>query len=221
MVIHPLHTGLGVSFLLEFSEGLYLIDCGSPGQQNVILQKMRELGRSDLRLIWITHAHYDHYGNAAALRVLTGAMIGVHPADASSLAAGKSPAGTARGRGVILLFALALMMKFRPPAPVRADFTIGDNGSLAEYDLDATVLHTPGHTPGHTCLQLSDGTVFAGDLIARNPRARLQDLLATDWRQLPASLARLKAACPLVVYTGHSTHPLSAETIQAIRVKGE
>ena len=64
-----------------------------------MLEKMHELGRSDLKLIWITHAHYDHYGSAAALRELTGARIGIHPADAGDLAAGKSRLGTPRKYG--------------------------------------------------------------------------------------------------------------------------
>jgi glyoxylase-like metal-dependent hydrolase (beta-lactamase superfamily II) len=49
---------------------------------------MKELGRTDLKAIWITHAHYDHYGSAATLRRATGARIGVHPADANYLVRG-------------------------------------------------------------------------------------------------------------------------------------
>ncbi len=215
MNIHILPTGFGLSFLLEYPHGLYLIDTGHPGQQGAVLEKMRALGRSDLRLIWITHAHYDHYGSAAALRRLTGAPIGVHPADAPHLAAGRSPLGTARRHGWVFRLVMPLLNRLWPLPPAAPDFTRGDGETLAEFGLQAAVLHTPGHTPGHTCLLLDGAVAFAADLISRAP-ARLQDLLATGWEQLPGSLARLQAARPEWVYTGHSRRPLAGSELQSL-----
>jgi len=94
MQIHIISCGFGLSFLLEYPQGLYLIDSGSPGMQAGVIDKMKALGRSDLRLIWITHSHYDHYGSAAATREQTGALIGIHPADAPTMTGGLSQLGT-------------------------------------------------------------------------------------------------------------------------------
>lgn len=216
MRVHILPSRLGISFLLEYSHGLFLIDSGSPGQQAVVLEKMKELQRTDLKLIWITHAHYDHYGSAAALRALTGARIGVHPADAASLAGGRSPLGTTREYGFIYPIAQPLVNRiWRLPA-TPADFTLEDGDTLERYGLEATVLHTPGHTPGHTCVLLEEGTAFAGDLLGNTPRSRLQSLLATDWNQLPESLARLQASRPEWTYTGHSRRPIAGDALQQI-----
>ena len=217
MRIHPIPAGFGLSFLLEYPHGLYLIDSGSPGQQAAVLGKMRALDRDDLKLIWITHAHYDHYGSAAALRERTGAPIGVHPADGESMQRALSPLGTSRGRGAVLILANALLARIRPLTPTRPDFLLDDGGTLERFGLNATILHTPGHTPGHTCVLLEDATAFAADLLARNPRPRLQDLLATDWSQLPGSLARLQAAHPEQVYTGHSHKPITGMILQLIK----
>lgn len=217
MIVHPLNTGFGLSFLLESARGLVLIDSGSPGQQAVVLKKMKALGRADLQLIWITHAHFDHYGSAFALRQITGARIGVHPVDAQSMASGISPLGSWRGRGAMLRYAQPLLSRFWPLVSTRPDFELEDGQSLERYGLDARVLHTPGHTPGHTCVLLEDGTAFAADLLARNPRPRLQDLLASDWSQLPVSLEKLQAARPERVYTGHARAPMTAEALQRIR----
>jgi hydroxyacylglutathione hydrolase len=215
MNIHILSTGFGLSFLLEYPHGLYLIDTGSPGRQAAVLGKMKSLGRTDLKLIWITH--YDHYGSAAALRAQTGAPVAVHPADAESLAYGLSPSGVSHGRGAVLTLALSLLTRARPLPPARPDFLLEDGSSLERFGLGASILHTPGHTPGHTCVLLEDGTAFAADLIARNPRPRLQDLLATDWTQLQTSLARLQAVGPQRVYTGHSRRPITGTAFQQIR----
>jgi hydroxyacylglutathione hydrolase len=215
MWIHPVNCGLGMAYLVELPQGLYLCDTGSPGQAKRILAKMKAMGRSDLKVIWITHAHYDHYGSAAALRELTGALIGVHSADAEYLSSGQSPLGNPRSFGVLFQPSQALLMHLRPLPPASPDFTLVDGETMERFGWNATVLHTPGHTPGHTCLLLSGGIVFAGDLVAGIGRKRLQRLVATDWNQLPISLWKLQAARPVWVYTGHSSHPLPGSAWQS------
>jgi hydroxyacylglutathione hydrolase len=217
MRIHPLKCGFGMAFLIEAPQGLYLCDSGSPGQQDHVLAKMKALGRSDLKAIWITHAHYDHYGSAAALRELTGAQIGVHPADAHSLLIGQSPLGIPHAYGSILTRILPLVNRLRPLPATPPDFTLEDGETLERFGWDATVLHTPGHTPGHTCLLLSGGIAFGADLIAGVPKKRVQYLVATDWSQLPGSLARLQAAQPEWVYSGHSIQPMPGSIFQQIK----
>lgn len=217
MRVHPIPCGLGIAFLIEQGQGLFLIDAGSPGQEARVLAKMKELGRVDLKLVWATHAHYDHYGSAAALRALTGACIGAHPADADSMAAGLSPLGTQRAYGFIYPPAQWVLSHFYPLPVTPPDFTLEDGQTLEQFGLNATVLHTPGHTPGHTCLLLEDGTAFAADLLGGFPRPGLQRLLATDWDQLPGSLDRLRAARPEWVYTGHRRTRIPGSLIQPKR----
>ncbi|WP_236709900.1 MBL fold metallo-hydrolase [Longilinea arvoryzae] len=217
LILHILPAGLGQFFLLEYPHGLYLIDCSTPGKENILLARLNELGRSDLRLIWITHAHYDHYGSAARLRELTGARIGVHPADADFLARGESPLGSARGRSRIYPMAQPVARLLRPLRPTPPDFTLEDGQTLERFGLDATVLHTPGHTPGHTCLVLGDGTAFAADLIASSSQPHLQNLLATHWESLPGSLRHLQNAQPRTIYSGHSRRPISGAALQHIQ----
>lgn len=216
MRIHPLACGFAYAFLIEAPSGLFLFDSGSPGQQNRVLAKLRKLGRTDLKLIWISHAHYDHYGSAAALRELTGALVGVHPADAEYLATAQSPLGTTRNQGFLfhLLQPLANLIWPLPPTP--PDFTLQDGETLERFGLDASVFHTPGHTPGHTCLLLPDRVALAGDLIGRSPCLRPQCLLATDWSQIPGSMRRFKAAQPAWTYTGHTRRPIQGRILQKI-----
>lgn len=214
--LHPIACGLGYAFIIETPRGLYLIDAGSPGQQDRVLSKMKALGRTDLQLIWITHAHYDHYGSATALRQLTGARVGVHPADAHSLATGQSPLGTPHHYGFIFTWIQPLLIRFRPLPATSPDFTLRDGETLESFGLDASVMHTPGHTPGHTCLLLPGGIAFAGDLIARFPSPQMQHLVATDWDQLANSLAHFQSARPKWIYTGHSRLPLPGKSLQKI-----
>ena len=209
--LHILDCGLGLGFLIENQQGLYLIDCGSPRQEAKVLAKMKELGRSDLKLIWISHAHYDHYGSAASLRESTGAPIGIHPADADFLLRGLSPLGSPRGYGFIYPLLQPLTRWVLPLRPAAPDFTLEDGQTFERFGLDATVLHTPGHTPGSSTVVLAEGTAFASDLLGSVTQPHLQRLLATDWTQLPASLQHLKDARPRLVYAGHSHRAIEGE----------
>ena len=214
--LYILTCGYGLGYLVEAPTGLFLFDCGVPGSAGVVLEKMRELGRADLKVIWITHAHYDHYGSAARLRELTGAKIGIHALDAEDLAHGKSKLGTPRRYGAIY-FALQPLVSFsRRLEPTPADFTLEDYETLERFGLDATVLHTPGHTPGHSSVLLGDGSALAGDLLGGFPKPALQNLLATDWDALPKSLEHLKQAKPARVYSGHRHKSISGEEFQSI-----
>ncbi|MEN6409243.1 MAG: MBL fold metallo-hydrolase, partial [Anaerolineaceae bacterium] len=131
--IHPVSCGLGVGFLIETPHGMFLIDSGSPGEHGQVLGKMKELGRTDLKVIWITHAHYDHYGSATALRRATGARIGVHPADAASLVRGKSPLGTPHQYGFIYPIAQPVVKLFKPLPAAPPDFTLEDGETLERF----------------------------------------------------------------------------------------
>ena len=46
---------------------------------------LERIGRPSLNLIYITHAHIDHFGGAAAVQRATGAPIAVHGAAASRI----------------------------------------------------------------------------------------------------------------------------------------
>ncbi len=216
VLVHPVACGLGYAFLIENHKGMYLVDCGSPNQEDKVLAKMQALNRNDLKVIWITHAHYDHYGSAAALRTITGAKIGVHPADAEYLRRGQSPLGSYRAYGAFLRIGQQIANARQPLKAVNPDFCREDDGSLQAFGLEATVLHTPGHTPGHACLLLQNGVAFAGDLIGRARKPHRQALLATNWTALDASLERLRAYKPEWIYVGHSPKPISGRVLKDI-----
>ena len=211
MQIHPISCGLGYAFLIEGDAGLVLVDCGSPHQEKKVFTTMDALGRHDLKLIWITHAHYDHYGSASALHAKTGAPVGVHPADAETLRAGRSDLGVTRGIGHLFPLGLGIVNFFVPLPPVNPEVLLEDGASLTNYGIAAQVYHTPGHTPGHSSLWLEDGTLIIGDLIGQDSRVRKQTLLATDWQALEESFARMQALKPSRVYSGHSPRAIPGE----------
>jgi glyoxylase-like metal-dependent hydrolase (beta-lactamase superfamily II) len=216
--VHSLRLGLGCAYLLEAPQGLILVDSGSSRQEHRVLQAMQRLGRSDLRLIFITHAHLDHYGSAAALRRRTGAPVAIHRLDASAMARAQTNVGQVRSYGRLVRQILPLAELLLRPTPLEADLLLEDGDDLGIDGLPARVLHAPGHTPGSACLIVQDRLAFAGDLISTTSRPHVQQLYAQDWSLIPTSLARLQALRLEWVYPGHGQYPLRGDALQKLEV---
>lgn len=214
--IHTLSLRMSQAYLIEDDGGLILVDAGLRGEARAVLKKMRSIGREDLRLIFITHAHLDHYGSAAELRRVTGASIAVHHLDEEPMALGETRIGSARNMGRALAALLPLVHPLLHPEPVKANLVFEDGFEFGEYGLDAKVLHTPGHTDGSSCLMVQSRSAFTGDLITYRGGARLQRYFAQDWSALPTSLGRLKAEQPDWVYPGHGHEPIKADELQTL-----
>lgn len=215
--VHSVAAGMAWVHVIETDSGMLLIDAGSRGNEHKILELLNKIGRKHLRLIFITHAHLDHYGSAAAVRRITGAPIAIHSADADSMASGKTPLGSARLWGRFVKMAMPLAERFVRPDPAPPDIIVGEGDDLSRYGLDATVVHTPGHTPGSTCLLVEDRIAFVGDLLSAKGFPHAQMLYASDWKKLRAGVDRLKLLAPELTYTGHSARPLTGAQLQRIR----
>ncbi len=214
--VHAIPLKMSMAYLIESEAGLVLVDAGLRGEEKRILAKIKILGGADLKLIYITHAHLDHYGCAAAMRRITGAPIAIHGQDAEAMAHGETRLGTTRSFGRVIRALLPLANPLLRPEPVLADIEVDDSQVLTEPGLSATVLFTPGHTMGSTCLVLENRFAFAGDLVTYSGKPRLQRFFAEDWSLLPSSLARLQAQNLAYIFSGHGREPIRREQLQMI-----
>ena len=214
--VHSVPAGLSTTHLVESEGGIILVDAGCPRYERRILRRLRSLENGSLRLIFVTHAHLDHYGSAAALRRLTGAPIAIHRADAAAMAEGETPIGSVRGSGWLMWTLLRLFEPYVRPEPTPPDLLLDDGDDLRPYGLDATVLHTPGHTPGSSSLVVEGRIAFVGDLLSTAIRPRVQRSFADDWSLIPHSLARLQGLRPDWVYAGHGRRALSGSALQRL-----
>jgi glyoxylase-like metal-dependent hydrolase (beta-lactamase superfamily II) len=103
--------------------------------------------------LWLTHAHFDHFGGAAAL------ADGLDPAPPVALHPADHPLWRLHGGAAVFGF-----QDFDPgPEPTIA-LEHGMQLRLGDHRFE--VRHTPGHTPGHVAFLLRGaGILFCGDLI--------------------------------------------------------
>ena len=135
-------TGV-TAFLLTGPEGHVLIDGGYPETAPLILGSIRKLGFDprDVRVLLLSHAHFDHAGGLRELQDSTGAELWVSEGDAPLVEAG--------GAGDRAFGPLRHLRLGRFP-PARVDRRLRDGDTVRVGPVTLTAHVTAGHTPGCT-----------------------------------------------------------------------
>jgi glyoxylase-like metal-dependent hydrolase (beta-lactamase superfamily II) len=160
--------------------GIVLFDTGmyEPGSMDDLERAMAQVGLrlDDVRLIVCTHAHADHWGQAAPICDRTGCEMWMHPNHEHGFAAAtdrevalarRLEVGRQSGVPVSALERYAEVARehpsgiarvIEPSRPLVAGVTV-------DTDLGAwTVFETPGHAPSHVCLfQAERRLLISGD----------------------------------------------------------
>lgn len=131
-------AGLSV-ILVDTGEGLILLDGGLPQSVPFVAENVEALGFSleNVRLIALSHAHFDHAGGIAALQRVSGARVITSRHAANTLARGDLLDDDPQHGGDVTAF----------PAVSNAEI-IEDGSSVTLGDTALTAVYTPGHTPG-------------------------------------------------------------------------
>lgn len=147
-----------------------------------------EAGGATIERIVITHTHWDHIGDAAALKVRTGVPLAAHPLAVDRLATPGSA-----------LFELPVEIP-----PVSPDDLLGDGDTVGLGEHRFTVLHLPGHDTAHIALYSEPDRIFlGGDVLFPNGHGRT-DIPGSDQETMNRSLARLlDLPDDVTVYPGH------------------
>ena len=158
-------------YLIDDDDGYALVDCGwrADDVARALRAALAERGLrvEDLRRIFITHHHFDHYGLAATLRREGAAGLIMHALDwerAQSFAA---------RRAELEARADAWLARNGYAAPAEAEDIDLSRSELAEPTHLAadgerigrlTAVWTPGHAPGHLCFADGrSGRILTGD----------------------------------------------------------
>jgi glyoxylase-like metal-dependent hydrolase (beta-lactamase superfamily II) len=125
------------AWALKAGDGIVLVDTGmhDRGSMADLERALAQSGHGvgDIRLILITHAHFDHCGQAPRLAERAGCEVWIHPAFRTHAAGEGGQAGTLRS----------------------------DRDLVAGVSIDSDlgpwhVIETPGHAPSHVCLHQRD-----------------------------------------------------------------
>ena len=182
----------GISaWIIRTPKGLILLDVGMPDAAPLVEENIKALGfkLSDVKILLNSHAHIDHAGGLAKLKVDTGAMLIASAGDRYAL-----EKGVYEGSEDVHLLDF--------PA-VKVDRLIGDGETVELGGVKLTAVLAPGHTKGCTgySLPVTDRGVthqafffcsasVAANRLAPNPQ---YPGIVDDYRRTFARLKTIKA----------------------------
>jgi glyoxylase-like metal-dependent hydrolase (beta-lactamase superfamily II) len=199
----PLRLGRVNCYLVKTGTGYILVDTGGSNGRAELEQALRDAGCTPgrLQLILLTHGDFDHTGNAAYLRQTFGAKVAMHQEDAGMLERGDMFYNRKPGNAVIKALA-PILFRFGKENRITPDLYVEDGFDLAEYGLDARVVHIPGHSAGSIGVLTANGELICGDLFECTDNPALGSIM-DDPEMAKASVEKLRGVEIKQVYPGH------------------
>jgi glyoxylase-like metal-dependent hydrolase (beta-lactamase superfamily II) len=175
MIIKPVIVGwLRTNCYIVGDEATKTCAIIDPGQKaDQILEAVAELGL-EVKLILLTHGHYDHVMAVPQIVKATGAKVYIHKKDQWLLECDEVLRYGTRAEG------------YSVP---HIDGFLEDGQTIALGSLTFKVLHTPGHTAG-CCVFLCEEAMFSGDTLFQECCGRT-DLETGSLEDILRSLKRL------------------------------
>lgn len=140
-------------YLVQEDDGLTLVDSTTSSPADDVALILKEVG-TELRRVALTHAHGDHVGGVAGVRLrFPGVEVSIGERDSRILAGDKT------------------LLETEPRTPVKGYFVKVDwkpDRLLKPGDRVGSleVVASPGHTPGHLAfLDVRDRSLIAGDAL--------------------------------------------------------
>lgn len=222
--IYPIPLGFDCCYLIQ-DEGAILIDGGAPKKVRKFRVQLEKItvNPEDIKLIVITHGHWDHIASTRDIKELTGAKIVMHENEKDWLEKSLKPLPkgvTTWGKIIDKTVTIFKPLINFPSTTV--DIIIGDNGlDLKEYGIPGKIIYTPGHSSGSVSVLLDTGEALVGDLAMNKFPLRLSPglpIFADDIEIVKKSWKLLLDQGAKTIYPAHGK-PFSAEIIKKALLK--
>lgn len=154
-------------YLLTNGKTNILIDTSTKSNQKKLLHRLNDLKIQKIDYLILTHVHFDHATNAAAIKEKFGSQIIIHSTGSHLLKTGKAilPRGTNFiTKNLVQTIGDKTAHKFNFPA-CEYDITVDGYFNLEEIGYNLSIIHTPGHSPDSISIIVDNEIAIAGDAL--------------------------------------------------------
>lgn len=189
----PVNTVLGEPtncYIVEDEESKETMVIDPGGEPEKIIEMLDTLGINELKYIYLTHCHGDHFVGILELKNKKGGKVLIHRDDAEGL----------YNQAISLTYYIGM-----DDINLEADSRLDDEDIIHLGKMQFKVIHTPGHTKGGTCLYCKEqALLFSGDTLFKGTWGRT-DLPTSNFPDIIASITNKLATLPddTIVYPGH------------------
>jgi len=218
--LHKIRLGLCNAYLIQGEGGAVLVDAGHVNFERTFIRYLKKhtIAPDIIKLIVITHVHFDHVGGLKDFKTLCRCPVAVHAGAASALSDGTVffPPGTNLLGKMASLLGSTVGKTFMKYPSVKPDILVSEEMSLAPFGVSGKIIPTPGHTTNSLTVLLTSGEAFVGDLAANYLPANLGPIFppfAEDVEALLQSWEVLLKAGAKIICPGHG-RPFSAHLLR-------
>jgi hydroxyacylglutathione hydrolase len=155
-----------------------------PGWQANKILDIAKKHKISIKIILMTHTHYDHTHSLKKIADATGAAVYVHKAELNAV----------------------------KKLGINKIKVISDNDIINIGKIKIKVIHTPGHTPGSVCFLINNTKLITGDTLFVESIGRTD--LGGNAGEISTSLKKLKKLNDSIeVYPGHDYSSKPSSTI--------
>ncbi|WP_406539346.1 MBL fold metallo-hydrolase [Fibrobacter sp.] len=212
MTIYNIGNRVVNNYLFAIDEGYILIDTG---YENGFARFQRNLKKlniqpSEIKFIFLTHAHDDHAGFLNKVLAITNAKVILHPKAIERLKSGQNSfeGGCSSMLAYIFCKLFALFGKSEHKFPPIKDEYLNrlittDSQEFRNLNLPIQAFETPGHTADHISL-LKDGILFCGDAAMNGfPSIKRNIIWIENLQDYRKSWEKMIAFNPAKIYPSH------------------
>ena len=188
-------------YIVSYGKNAILFDTSSGENKDLV---MEECSKYDLKLLVLSHPHFDHAENAAAISEKYNIPVAYHKADDEIF--DNYDAQPLKSYGLVGFVVLKMSLKVLRETKVNRpenSFYVKEGDTLADYGFpDVSVVELPGHTKGSIGLLAGDSAILVGDALDNWIRPGVGHLFY-DLKVQKKTAEKIRSFGPRKIYYGH------------------
>ncbi len=199
-IIHRIKCGNGNCYIIENGTVGILVDTGKREFVNQVIAACKSY---NMKLIVLTHAHFDHAENAAQISNMLGIPIGMNEKDCDLIKSNTNQLLSAETfLGKIVLSASLRDFSARNMQEFKPDVLLKDGDSLENYGINASIIALPGHTRGAIGIDVDNKHLIVGDALM-NMFYPTVSMLYYSQKDMLDSARKISGLGNRTIYFGH------------------